>query len=195
MGGRCSYEEVLQTLRYLVFAAVAVVAAGALAAMAVQRRLVSPFGPVARAVRRLTDPLLRPFERRLIRSGGNPQSAPWWLLGTALVCGIVGVTAAEWVVREALLLEAATAGGPRLLALVLIDWAFSLLMLALLVRVVASWLGVSRYARWMRPVVLLTEWLLQPLRRVLPPIGPLDLSPLVAWFLLLVLRGTLGRML
>jgi YggT family protein len=186
---------VLQALRLLVFAAVAAVAAGALAAMAVQRRIVSPFGHPARLVRRLTDPMLRPFEQRLIRSGGNPQSAPWWLLGTALVLGIVGLTAAEWVVREALLLEAATAGGPRLLALVLLDWAFSLLMIALLLRVIASWFRVSPYARWMRPVVLATEWLLAPLRRVLPALGPFDLSPLVAWFLLSVLRGALGRLL
>jgi YggT family protein len=186
---------VLQALRLLVFAAVAAVAAGALAAMAVQRRIVSPFGHPARLVRRLTDPMLRPFERRLIRSGGNPQSAPWWLLGTALVLGIVGLTAAEWVVREALLLEAATAGGPRLLALVLLHWAFSLLMIALLLRVIASWFRVSPYARWMRPVVLATEWLLAPLRRVLPALGPFDLSPLVAWFLLSVLRGALGRLL
>jgi YggT family protein len=184
---------VLQVLRFTVFAAVATFAAGALAAMAVQRRLVSPFGRPARLVRRLTDPLLRPFERRLIRSGGNPQSAPWWLLGTALVLGIVGLTAAEWLVREALLLQAATAGGPRLLARLLLDWVFTLLMVALLARVIATWFRVSPYARWLRPLVLATEWLLAPLRRVVPPFGPIDITPLVAWFLLSLLRGLLVR--
>jgi YggT family protein len=36
----------------------------------------------------------------------------------------------------------------------------------------------------MRPIVVLTDWILEPLRRVLPPFGPLDLSPLVAYFIL-----------
>jgi uncharacterized protein YggT (Ycf19 family) len=38
----------------------------------------------------------------------------------------------------------------------------------------------------MRPFTVLTEWILEPLRRVLPPFGPLDLSPLVAYLLLWV---------
>ena len=59
-----------------------------------------------------------------------------------------------------------------------------LLRFALIVRVIASWFGASPYRKWMRPVALLTDWILEPLRRVLPPFGPLDLSPLVAYFIL-----------
>jgi YggT family protein len=176
-------------LRYAVFAAVGLAALGALAAMAVQRRLVSPFGGIARFVRRATDPLLLPFERRILRSGGNPQSAPWWLLGTALVLGILGITAVQWVFQEARLLRVAAAGGPRTLLAVLVDWAFGLLMLALIIRVIGSWMGVGPYSKWMRPAYLATEWFLAPLRRILPAFGPFDLSPLVAWLLLSLLRG------
>ena len=183
----------LTLLRYLVFAVAALVALGALAAMAVQRRLVSPFGAAARAVRRFTDPMLHPFERRILRSGGNPQSAPWWLLGTALVLGIVTVTAVEWIVGEALLLRGAAAGGSGVLLGVLVDWAFGLLMLALIVRVIGSWIGIGRYTWWMRPFWVATEWFLAPLRRILPPFGPFDLSPLVAWILLSLLRGAVTR--
>ncbi len=35
---------------------------------------------------------------------------------------------------------------------------------------------------------VLTEWLLAPLRRLLPPVGMIDFTPIVAWFLLSLLR-------
>jgi YggT family protein len=36
----------------------------------------------------------------------------------------------------------------------------------------------------MRPAYLLTNWLVEPLRRILPPMGMFDLSPLAALFVL-----------
>ena len=74
-------------LRYAVLAVAGAAALGALAAMAVQSRAINPFGRTARAIRRLTDPLLVPIERRVLRAGGNPQAAPWWLIGIAVVGG------------------------------------------------------------------------------------------------------------
>jgi uncharacterized protein YggT (Ycf19 family) len=38
-------------------------------------------------------------------------------------------------------------------------------------------------------VVALTSWLIDPIRRILPPFGPFDLSPMVAWLVLYVVRG------
>jgi YggT family protein len=35
----------------------------------------------------------------------------------------------------------------------------------------------------------LTDWLIRPIRRILPPFGMLDFSPLVAWLVLTLLRG------
>ena len=169
-------------MRYAVFGAAALTSLGALAAMAVQRRTLSPFGRPARMIRRLTDPLLKPIERRMLKSGGNPQSAPWWLLGIAILGGIVVISVTEWVIREAAMARLAAEGGGMLRLIV--GWAFRLLQLALLVRVLGSWIGATRYTPWMKPFVVLTEWMLAPLRRVIPAFGPLDLTPLVAWFLL-----------
>jgi YggT family protein len=184
-------ETLIMVLRWTVFGAAALVCAGAFAAMAVQRRQISPFGAAARLVRNLTDPLLDPFERRLVRSGGNPRSAPWWLVGTALVGGILLVEAAQWVLLQGYRIVRAASGGAASLGYVLVDLAFGLVMVSLIVRVVGSWVGVSRYTWWMKPFVALTEWLLAPLRRVIPPLGPFDVSPIVAWFILLVVRGLL----
>ena len=182
------FRSVLLLVRYAVFGLVALAALAALAAMAVQHRTLNPFGRPARAIRDLTNPLLKPIERRILRAGGNPQNAPWWLVGAAILFGILAVTAADWLASEGRAVAAAAAGGGRPLAWLLVDWSFNLLMLALLVRVLGSWIGVGPYNRWMRPFYVLTEWFLAPLRRVLPTFGPLDFSPLVAWFLLSLVR-------
>ncbi len=178
----------LLVVRYAVLALAGVAAAAALAAMAVQRRLVNPFGAPARTVRRLTDPFLKPIERRLLRGGRNPQSAPWWLIGVAIAAGILVISLADWLYGALRAAGLAAAAGPRSTAAFVLDLALNLLMLALVVRVIGSWFGATRWTRWMRPFHLATEWMLGPIRRLLPPFGPMDLSPLVAWFLLMLLR-------
>jgi YggT family protein len=180
-------------LRYAVLAAAGAAVLGAGAAMAVQARTINPFGRAARAIRAVTDPVLAPIERRLLRAGGNPQNAPWWLAGAAIVGGIVLVTAVEWAAGQALVLAGAASAGPGYAFRLVVDWAFNLVMLALVIRIIGSWIGASRYSRWMRPFVWLTEWLLAPLRRVVPPVGRFDLTPLVAWILLQLARGWVLR--
>ena len=174
----------MDLIRYVVFGLVAAAALVAFGAMAVQRRMLNPFGRPARMIRDLSDPFLKPIERRVLRSGGNPQSAPLWLLGVAIVLGIVVISMAQWSVGQARLLSHASARGGRTLILVIVDFALNLLMIALMIRVIGSWLGVGQYNKWMRPFYLLTEWFLAPLRRVLPQFGPIDISPLVAWLLI-----------
>lgn len=179
----------LLLVRYAIFGVVTLTALAALAAILVQRRVLNPFGRPARTLRDLTDPLIKPIERRVLLAGGNPQSAPLWLVGGALLLGILAVTAADWMAREVTLLLAAVQGGARSFAWLIADWAFNILMFALIVRVLGSWLGLGPYNRWMRPFHVMTEWLLAPLRRLLPPVGVIDFSPLVAWFLLYLVRG------
>jgi len=72
-----------------------------------------------------------------------------------------------------------------------INGVFGLLIAALIIRVVASWFGIGVYHRHFRPLILLTEWLVAPIRRILPPTGMLDFSPLVAWLVLVLLRSLL----
>lgn len=178
----------LLALRYFVFGLVAAAALVAVMSVLVQQRLMNPFGRTSRLLRELSDPFVKPIERRVLRAGGNPQMAPWWLAGVALVLGILVVTAADWMAAESSTLVAAAQGGARSIAWLLTDWAFNLLMLALLIRVIGSWIGMGAYHKLMRPFYLATEWMLAPLRRILPPFGMMDFSPLVAWFALSILR-------
>jgi len=45
----------------------------------------------------------------------------------------------------------------------------------------------------MRPFALATEWLLAPLRRIIPSFRMFDVTPLVAWFLIQLLRTVVLR--
>jgi uncharacterized protein YggT (Ycf19 family) len=35
---------------------------------------------------------------------------------------------------------------------------------------------------------VLTDWLIEPIRRILPPFGMFDFSPMVAWLVLYIVR-------
>ena len=61
--------------------------------------------------------------------------------------------------------------------------------LLILIRVVLSWLPVDRDQAWVRFIVDVTEPLVGPIRRVIPPIGGLDFSPFVAMLLLQWMSG------
>ena len=176
----------LDVVRWIVVAALVYGAIVAATHWGVRSKRLSPFGAWPRAVRRFSDPVLRPIEWRLVRAGGTPQSAPYWLLAGVVVGGLVLVSLVRWAIGFTYSLGMLASAPPRVWALTLLSWLFTILRFALIVRVIASWFGVSPYGKWMRPVALLTDWLLEPLRRVLPPFGPLDLSPLVAYFILLI---------
>jgi YggT family protein len=175
-------------LRPLVLAAATLAGVVAATHWAVHQRRIDPFGPWARTVRRLSDPLVQPLERRLLRFGRSPREAALWLFGFVIIGGILLVSVTRWLEALLFAVTAMQSAGPRAWVHFGLDLVFNLLMLAILVRVVSSWFGVSPFSRWMRPAFLLTNWLVEPLRRRLPPFGVLDLSPLVAYLILVLAR-------
>jgi YggT family protein len=62
----------------------------------------------------------------------------------------------------------------------------------LLIRVLVSWLPIDPYNPIVRVLYTLTEPLLEPIRSLLPRVGGLDLSPLVAYILIFALQWALG---
>jgi YggT family protein len=177
--------------RVLVVCALAYASTVGLTHWAVRSRRISPFGAWPRLVRRASDPVLLPLERRIVRAGGSPQDAPLWLVGIVILGGLLLLTLLHWLAGVVLSLRGMADAGPGDVARLLVNAVFSLLMGAIFVRVIASWLGLSPYHRWMRPVVAATDWIIQPIRRILPPLGMFDMSPMVAWLVLYLVRGFL----
>ena len=182
-------------LRYTIFGLVALAAVLALCSWLVRTRRVSPFGALGKALRAVSDPVMRPVERRLVRMGGNPTHAGGWLIVITAVLGIVVMSLAGWLVSTFQTAQQAAQAGPRGTFMLIVDLLYRILVFALLVRVIAAWFGLFRYSKWMRPAYILTDWLVEPLRRVVPPLGAMDVSPIVAWLVLMLARSLLLRML
>ncbi|HEY6093263.1 MAG TPA: YggT family protein [Gemmatimonadales bacterium] len=178
-------------LRYVVFALVVLAALVALGSWLVRTRRVSPFGFLGRTLRTLTDPVLRPVERRLHRMGGNPANAGGWLIVLTAIAGIVLLSLLGWLVQTFYVAEAAAHAGPTMTIALIIAMVYRILVFALIVRVIAAWFGLFRYSKWIRPAYILTDWIVEPLRRVVPPFGAMDITPLVAWLVLYFLRWLL----
>jgi YggT family protein len=83
----------------------------------------------------------------------------------------------------------AATSGPGTLVVLLILWALGIVQIALILRVIASWFRISEYRWWLRWAVRLTDPILRPLRRVIPSLGNIDLTPLVAYFAIWILQG------
>ncbi len=185
------FDSALTALRYVLLGAAAVLAAVGGVDWLVRTRKISPFSPVARFMRASVDPLLKPIERRVVRAGGLPSSAPWWALGAVVLAGIILLSLLGVLRTEIAFIYASLTGGTRGIYRLLVTLVFTILQLALIVRVILSWLPlnpVAWYARWSRA---LTEPILRPLRRFIPLIGTIDITPIVAWFLLGFLEGFL----
>jgi YggT family protein len=175
--------------RALVILALSYASIVAVTYWAVRSRRINPFGAWPRFTRRISEPILLPLERRVIRAGGSPQDASFWLLGLVIVAGLLLLSLVHWLIGMTATMAALTYAGPRAWLRFVLGGVFTLLMAAIFIRVIASWLGLSPYSRWMRPVMLLSDWLIEPIRRILPPFGMLDFSPMVAWLVLWVVRG------
>lgn len=178
-----AFAIIVFVARRIVFALAVLVALVAVVDWAVRTRRISPFSGVARFCRRVVDPLLVPVERTVIRAGGGPASAPWWMLVAVVVGGLILLYLLEFVggLLQQLMLGARQ---PAALPVILLSWAFKLVELALIVRVVSSWLPISPYSRWVRWSFTLTDWLIRPLRRIIPPLGMMDVTPIVAYLIL-----------
>ncbi len=77
-----------------------------------------------------------------------------------------------------------------------IDLLFTVLSFAIIARALVSWIPIDRYHPIIRVLDQITEPVLAPLRRVIPPIGGMmDITPIVALLILQVLQSIFDRFL
>ena len=178
------FAMVTDILRPLLLAAGIVFAVVATVDWAVRTRRINPFSGTARFMRGRVDPRIAGVERQVTRVGGHAASTPWWALVAYVVCAALLLAAFDMLaslVRDAIV--ASSLGSAGLVVLV-VRWTFGILRLALLVRVIASWFPALARRRWISWSAGATEWMLRPLRRVIPSFGVMDITPIVAYFAL-----------
>ncbi len=77
-----------------------------------------------------------------------------------------------------------------------VDLFFNILTWAIIIRVLLSWIpGLNPYNPVVQLLRSITDPLLEPARRIIPPIGMIDISPIVVLFVLQLVREFLIRFL
>ncbi|HMA20072.1 MAG TPA: YggT family protein [Gemmatimonadaceae bacterium] len=189
------FDQVLGAVRFALAIIAGIFAVFCVIDWLVRTRRVNLFGPLARFSRSKIDPVLEPIERRVLRAGGNPVSAPLWALAAVVIGGILLISVLDFLRDEILGLAFALQGGAGGLFRLLVAWTFDFLRIAILVRVVSSWLPVSPYSGWIRWSYVVSEPILKPLRQVIPAMGPIDITPIIAYFLIGFLQTAVLKLL
>jgi len=187
-------DHLIAALRGGFFAFAIVVAAFCALDWLVRTRRLNPFGRIAQFLRSTIRPIIKPVEARILRAGGNPQHAPWWTLVVVILGGIIVLSLLDFVREQAVFAFTLLSSGPAGLLRLAIAWTFAVLRLALIVRVLLSWVHPSPFAWYVRWAYALTEWFLHPMRGIIPLIGMIDITPIVAYVLLGIVQSFLVRL-
>lgn len=158
---------------------------------------INPFSWTARNIGRLTDPLVNPVRRGLARAGLDPKLAP---LLTILITVLLGYFAVQLVWAVLFTLSGVVSSLQRGAIIPLVGYSLfgvlAVYSLLIFMRIVFSW-GVSSVNRVLRFLIRVTEPVLGPFRRLIPPLGMLDISPIVVLLLISLFQqaimGTLIR--
>ncbi len=187
-------DAVLAILRTVLLSVAVVFGVICVLDWAVRTRKISPFNAVARFCRSTVDPIIAPIERRVVRAGGTPASAALWALVAVVVGGILLLTLLDIIRLEVVRSIIASQEGSAGIFHLLVSWTFTILKAAIVVRVISSWLPISPLSPWVRWSYQLSEPVLQPLRRIVPVLGGLDITPIVAYILLNIVESLLFRL-
>ena len=159
----------------------------------------NPFSWSAVTVRRLTDPIIAPIRRRLIALRIDPTFAPFVAMLLIIVSGYLLIQVGESILNTVggiiYAVSSGKAGAPVAIIGYLLYGLLGLYTLAIFIYIILSWTAVSYRNPLMRFLFRLTEPLLGPLRRVIPPVAMFDISPMIAllivWLCQAAVAGTL----
>lgn len=130
------------------------------------------YNPICQALYKLTNPILMPLQKIVPTVGGIN-------LGGVLIAYVLALV---WITAR-LALSGYTFGIDGLLVLgvaQLLEFTISVLFWTAIVSIVLSWVASDSPSPVVPLVFRVADIVLGPFRRVIPPLGGLDLSPIVA---------------
>ena len=138
------------------------------------------YNPISQFIVRVTSPVLRPLRQLIPGYAGLDLASlllAWALkaIELALVAGLVGFT------------------GPLLGSLAwavpaVVELLIDIFLLAVIIRVVLSWLNPDPFNPAVALIERLTDPIMRPAQRMVPPISGIDLSPMVVIISLVLLQ-------
>jgi YggT family protein len=152
----------------------------------------NPFKWSVRTVGRLTDPVIHPVRGLLIGFRIEPRVAPFIAVVLIVVFGYFTFMLAENILNTiAGILYALSrpwVGAPAAIIGYLLFGFLGFYTLMIFLRILFAYLTTGYPNRWVRLLFRSTEPLLAPLRRIIPPVGMFDVSPIVAFVILYLLQ-------
>ncbi len=186
------FEAINQFVFYAIATIILVVIALMLARLILNKADLNPFSRPVILIRRWTDPLVNPVRRPLVQMGVSPNVTPLVVILIAILLGYFASQFASTVLLTArLLIASVTERRPIAFVGSIIFGALALLSLFIFMRIVVSW-GASPHNRLLHFLIRVTEPVLGPFRRIIPPLGMFDISPIIVFFGLSLLRGAIG---
>ena len=153
----------------------------------------NPFGWTARTLRRLTDGFVTPVRGALRQVGVDPKFAPLVVILVSILLGYFLLQLIGTVASTLAGVISSVRAGAVITALGFILYGLiSIYILLIFIRIIFSWGMVSYRNRIMRFLVDTTEPFLGPLRRMIPPLGGMDISPIVAVLILWLFQAAIG---
>ena len=161
--------------------------------MIVDKADLNPFGFTHRSVRRLSDSFVFPVRGALREFRADPKFAPLVVILIAVLLGYVSLQLIR-TVQQIILGVLFSAASGNFIAIIgtILYGLISIYILLIFIRIIFSLARVSYTNRLMRFLVNITEPLLGPLRRLIPPVGMMDISPIVAFIILWLLQAAVA---
>jgi YggT family protein len=138
------------------------------------------YNPLSQFIVRVTSPVLHPIRRIIPGVGGIDFASVllMWILQAielALVVTILGISknpllALAWAIPE------------------LLNLLINVFLVAIFIQVILSWINPGAYNPASALLYTLTEPVLRPARRIIPPLSGLDLSPWAVIIMLILLK-------
>ncbi len=185
---------IFETIRGFLWVAFVFAVGLVVARMIVDGLRLNPFGWFPYVIRRWSEPLLMPLRRNPLAFASRYDLAPVLFIILAIVVLAFGLHFVDDLHRVAIgfgmaarfFAQGDLGFGARYFIGHTLFLALSVAMICVIFGVVFSWIGLYR-GRLVRFIWWGFERITAPLRRVVPPIGMFDLTPLVAYFALLIL--------
>ena len=140
------------------------------------------YNPISQFIVKATDPLLKPLRRFIPGLWGIDVPS----IVLALLVQIIGRVLL-------MLLDGSISGGPVLFLLLglfgVINISLKIAFFAIIIVIVVSWIAPQSYNPAVSLLRQISDPLMAPFRKIIPPMGGLDFAPMLAMFVIHVLRS------
>ncbi len=177
---------------YVVAAAVLGIILLVIARVIVNYADMNPFNRTAMTIRQFSDPLVNPVRGFLLSYRLDPKLAPFVTILIAILVGwfiLQLVGSVVFTVRG--IVTSLQSGSVTSLVGYILFGALALYSLMIIARVIFSW-GLTYGHPFMRFLIRWTDPVLIPFRRLIPPLGMFDISPIVVLIILQLFQSAIA---